>query len=123
MRSLSSINTTALLMLIWLFLLAGCREYDEAYQQEVKAFQDEWNAFFYDSVKSPLLEEDRNVFKGLDFFPTNKEYRVEAELTRTPDEEPFEMPTTKERRPFYVKFGEAQFEVQGKEILLSDSTS
>ena len=118
MRFLSSMNTSAFLILIWLFLFAGCRQYDEAFQQEVKAFQDEWNAFFSDSVRSPLLEEDRKVFEGLDFFPANKEYRADAAFTRTPDEEPFEMPTTKERRPVYVKFGEAQFEMQGKEILL-----
>jgi len=106
------------LILIMLISFTGCHEQDEAYRQEVQVFQDEWNTFFSDSVKSPLTEEDRQSFQELDFFPVNKKYQVTAAFTRTPDEEPFEMPTTTERKPVYVKYGEARFELEEKEILL-----
>ena len=119
MRTRSLLFTPTFFILISLFLLVGCREYDEAYHQDIQAFQTEWNDFFGDSIKSPLTKEEYQEFEELDFFPVNKDYRVEASFTRTPDEEPFEMPTTTDRRPIYVKYGEAQFEMQGKDVLLS----
>ncbi len=118
MRIPSSLITPALFTLTSLFLLSGCGEYDEAYHQEIEAFQTEWNDFFGDSIKSPLTKEDYPGFEELDYFPVNKEYRVEAEFIRTPDEEPFEMPTTTDRRPVYLKYGEAKFEMKGEKVQL-----
>ena len=38
---------------------------------------------------------------------------------RTPDEKPFLMPTTTERLPEYVKYGEAHFKINGKQLKLN----
>lgn len=48
--------------------------------------------------------------------PIDLKYRVKAFFVRTPDEEPFLMPTTAERLPEYVKYGEAHFKLDGKDL-------
>ncbi|PWK17801.1 DUF1684 domain-containing protein [Xanthomarina spongicola] len=77
-------------------------------------FQKKMNADFKDATKSPLKDNDRKDFKGLDFFKFDSIYVVTASLTRTPDEAPFKMKTTTERMPMYVKYGVVNFELKGE---------
>ena len=77
------------------------------------------NADFKDATKSPLKDKDRKDFKGLDFFKFDSTYVVKASLTRTPDEKPFKMKTTTERRPDYVKYGVVTFQLKGKKQQLN----
>tara|TARA_R100000935_G_C2784440_1_gene143160 strand:- start:119 stop:523 length:405 start_codon:yes stop_codon:yes gene_type:complete len=44
---------------------------------------------------------------------------IEAEFVRTPNESSFAMPTTTERMPIYVRYGEAYFELEGQEFKLN----
>jgi len=81
---------------------------DTEYQREV-------NAKFKDASTSPLKDKDRKDFKGLDFFDFDSTYVVKAKFERTPDETPFEMKTTTERLPLYVKYGIVTFNLKGKE--------
>jgi len=46
-------------------------------------------------------------------------YRVKAKFVRTPGSEPFEMPTTTDRKPIYEKYGVAHFEIKGKSYQLT----
>ena len=82
-------------------------------------FQEELNASFLDPEESPLKEEDLQNFTSLDFFPVDENFSVVAEFVRTPYEMPFEMPTTTERKPVYVKYGEVYFELKGQEYKLN----
>jgi uncharacterized protein len=77
------------------------------------------NSFYADTSQSPLLKEDRLVFRGLDFYPINMDYRIKAKFIRTPKEKPFKMLTTTDRRPDYVKFGEVYFSLMGKKFKLN----
>lgn len=88
-------------------------------KKAVKEFQKELNNFYADPEKSPLLIEDLHTFKSLDFFKSNKKYFVKASFKRTPDEKPFEMPTSTERKPLYVKYGEVHFIIDGKNLKLN----
>ena len=85
----------------------------------VEKFQKELNKEFASKEQSPLTDEDRVVFEKLDFFPINKKYFVIAKFTRTDSEMPFEMKTTKERRPIYVKYGELAFTIDEKPFKLN----
>lgn len=89
-----------------------------SYQTEILAWQDELNASFLDEEESPLSKKELKKFKGLDFFPIDSAYRVEAKFIRTPNELPFTMPTTTERLPVYEKYGEVHFSLKGKDIVL-----
>lgn len=82
-------------------------------------FQKKMNKEFKDPAQSPLPEKDRKTFKGLDFFEIDTTYNVVAEFVRTPFETPFAMPTTTDRKPIYVKYGELFFKLKGKEYKLN----
>ena len=80
-------------------------------QVTAQEFQKNLNEEFADVNKSPLTENDRLVFKGLDFFPIDSNFIVKATFKRTKNEKSFEMKTTTDRKPLYVKYGEISFKV------------
>lgn len=77
------------------------------------------NEYYANMESSPLKVEDLKRFTSLDFFTISDEYIIEATLIRTPDEKPFEMPTTTSRKPLYVKYGELHFTLDGKDCKLN----
>ena len=85
----------------------------------VAKFQKVINAEYADAKTSPLSAEDLAVFKTLDFYPINEKFFVTAKFVRTENEKPFEMKTTGERKPMYVKYGEAYFILEGKDFKLN----
>lgn len=82
-------------------------------------YQQELNMSFKNPKTSPLSAEERESFESLDFFPVDTSFYVVAEFVRTPYETPFAMPTTTDREPIYVKYGEAYFSLNGKEYKLN----
>lgn len=106
---------------IFLFLVQfnlgfGQEKFDVAV---VEKFQEDLNVEYADAKTSPLTAEDLAQFKSLNFYPINNKAFVVAKFIRTQDEKPFEMPTSGTRRPMYVKYGEARFELEGKEFKLN----
>ena len=87
--------------------------------QEIEAYHASENSKF-SNPETTILEKDTfRHFMGLEFYPIDLKYRVEATFIRTPDEKPFLMPTTTDRLPEYVKYGEAHFEIDGTELKLN----
>jgi uncharacterized protein (DUF1684 family) len=110
-------RVTLTLVLLGLFNIGfGQEKFDVAV---VEKFQKELNAEYADAKTSPLLAEDLEHFKALDFYPANEKGYVVAEFIRTENEKPFEMPTSTSRKPMYVKYGEAHFQLEGKEFKLN----
>ncbi|MCI4444391.1 MAG: DUF1684 domain-containing protein [Lentimicrobium sp.] len=85
----------------------------------VEKFQKDLNIEYADAKTSPLTAEDLAVFKTLDFYPINEKFFVIAKFTRTEDEKPFEMKTSTDRKPMYVKYGEVSFSIDGKAFKLN----
>lgn len=85
----------------------------------VEKFQTELNAEYADAKTSPLTAEDLAVFKTLDFYPANEAFYVTANFVRTENEKPFEMKTTTDRKPIYVKYGELFFTIDGRDFKLN----
>ena len=108
------------LSLLILFLL-----FNFGYSQEkfnlaaVEKFQNELNTEYANPKTSPLMEEDISTFKSLDFYPINEKFFVVAKFIRTEDEKPFEMKTSTDRKPMYVKYGEAYFDIDGSTFKLN----
>lgn len=88
-------------------------------QETSKEFQETLNKEYGNREESPLTEEDFKTFKGLDFFPINEKFIVEAQFTRTPNEKVFKMKTSTTRLPEYVKYGELSFSIDGKTFKLN----
>ena len=85
----------------------------------VEKFQKDLNTEYTDAKTSPLMAEDLVKFESLDFFPINEKFFVVANFVRTKDEKPFEMKTSTDRKPMYVKYGEAHFVLDGKPFQLN----
>ncbi len=106
-------------LLFFTFLSLGGFAQQRLQDTAVINFQKHLNAEFADPEESPLPEKERKAFISLEFFPPASEFRVEAEFLRTPNELPFEMQTTTDRKPVYVKYGEVFFDLRGKEYHLN----
>ncbi|WP_310377615.1 DUF1684 domain-containing protein [Flavobacterium sp.] len=85
----------------------------------VEKFQKELNTEYADSKSSPLTPEDLATFKALDFYPISEKFFVTAKFVRTKKEKPFEMKTSTDRKPLYVKYGEAHFMIDGLKFKLN----
>jgi uncharacterized protein (DUF1684 family) len=84
-----------------------------------KKYQQELNKEYANRETTPLMAEDLATFKGLDFYPINKKFFVNAHFVRTPKEKPFKMKTSTNRMPIYVKYGEVHFEIDGQKCKLN----
>lgn len=82
-------------------------------------FQKNLNEEFADAKKSPLTEKDLTEFKALDFFSIDDSFVVEAKFTKSKNEKSFEMKTTTDRMPLYVKYGEVSFVIKGENFKLN----
>lgn len=107
-----------LLVLFSLLLFLNC-ENKKRYDKNLTPFQKEMNEFFKDASISPLKEKDLKNFKGLDFFPFDSSYVVNAALIRTPEEKSFKMKTTTDMLPEYIKYGIVTFDLFGKSYSLN----
>jgi len=107
-------------LLLSVVFLISCASYQNTKRiKKVVAHQTSENEHFSDKEKTILTEEDFEHFSGLEFYPIDLKYRVKATFVRTPTEMPFLMPTTTDRLPEYVKYGEAHFNINGKELKLA----
>ena len=106
-----------LLFVGFVCLLISCND-GKSKGMEESAFQKELNSEFKDASRSPLIESDLKVFKGLDFFPIDSIYVVEAQFSRTIDSDWFDMPTTRERIDKYRVYGILDFEISGEAFSL-----
>jgi uncharacterized protein (DUF1684 family) len=91
----------------------------ETITQEIMDFQNSLNEMFSDKETTILDPEDFESFESLEFYPIDLRLYVEASFVRTPNEKPFLMRTTTDRLPEYVKYGEAHFEIDGKQLVLN----
>jgi hypothetical protein len=104
---------------IILFLFCSAFAFAQKDLALAEKFQSELNKSYADSLKSPLTKEDLKQFKGLDFYPIDQKYIVEAIFIRTKREKSFKMKTTTSRTPIYKKYGELHFSIDGKELKLN----
>lgn len=107
------------LILILSGLSTFCFAQSEDLLAESKIAQEELNEAYLNPEASVLLKEDFEQFTGLEFYSLNAKYIVKAKFIRTPDEKPFLMPTTTERLPEYVKYGEAHFTLEEHDFVLN----
>lgn len=108
----------AAVFLLFASLISHAQTGSPEYLEEMQSYQQKLNTEYSDPEKSPLEPEDLEHFSGLPFFPVNEKYRIEARFVRTPGSKPFKMPTSTNRLPIYEKYGEAHFELDGKEVTL-----
>jgi uncharacterized protein (DUF1684 family) len=85
---------------------------------DIKAFREGRDKEFRNRAESPLLDADFEKFTGLNYFPTNKAYRVSALLKKTDDAKYFLMPTSSGKPKTFRKFGVLTFRLAGRNLKL-----
>lgn len=85
---------------------------------EITAYRDSLNTAFQNPEKTPLKPEDFETFSGLNFFPIDLDYYIEARFVRASGAKPFKIPTTTNEFKTYEKYGELHFTLHGKEQVL-----
>ena len=109
-----------LLFILLIIITLSCKQEKKAeYLSAAKDFQYNMNIEFADKQSSPLTGEDFTKFSSLQFFPIQEKYRVKAKFKLTPNETPFDMLTTTSRLAKYVKYGIANFTLDGKALSLN----
>ena len=90
-----------------------------AQEQTSIEFQEELNNQYGNNGRSPLLDKDREAFKGLPFFKINNKYKVEANFEKSSKPATIEMKTSTDRKPVYDIFGIASFQINGIDYKLN----
>lgn len=100
-------------------LLVSC---DSKYKRPLPGntdYQKKLNTSFKDASISPLKTKDLKNFNGLDFFPVDSSFIVNAKLTKTENAAVFEMKTTTDRIALYKEFGLLDFNIKGNDFQLT----
>jgi hypothetical protein len=87
--------------------------------QDAKAFQDNMNQEYADSLDSPLKPLDRKIFSELPFYPIDTDWVISAAIERIIDEDAFEMETTTDRLPLYSPYYRATFSIDSIPVSLT----
>ncbi len=94
-------------------VLALRGEGEKAYRDRILSHRREIDAFMRRSPESPLPPELRGEFSGLQYFPPDPAYRVEARVTPTDATEVITVPTSDGNLERYRPYGYAEFSLQG----------
>ncbi|WP_164875602.1 DUF1684 domain-containing protein [Apibacter sp. HY039] len=68
----------------------------------------------YDGPNTPLKKEDIADFKGLNFFPIDSNFIVQADFIRLNSSDIYSFKTSKNLYKKYLKYGRLTFELNGK---------
>lgn len=88
---------------------------DTAFAAQIARHRQEYKEHFLTETRSPLAETDTAF---LDFYSPDAAWRVSARFERTPDTQPFDMPTYSGRSARYQQYGILNFEKDGKKYSL-----
>lgn len=97
---------------IFNFLTVG--ESSEDYIERLEQERKDKNGFMLSSG-SPLTDEDKRDFKGLNFYPVDEKYKVTARLEKTSNKQPIFIESTTGEQLKYIPFARATFELDGTE--------
>jgi uncharacterized protein (DUF1684 family) len=86
---------------------------------ELEDFRQQKDAFFKDNAHSPLLQEERESFAGLAYFPAQPDLRLELPVEVYADQDTIEMQTSDGGVRSYQRYGRIAFEVEGQEASLT----
>jgi len=86
---------------------------------ELQRFREEKNGFFLHGHHSPLDDEQRADFSGLNYFPENPDLHIQVEIERFPEGDQTQIQTNTGDVQTYERFGRIHFEVEGDDVELT----
>jgi len=110
---------TKLLLFVGVAILFSCanpkkRPVDKSSVPAIERHQKKLKSFYDNDKTTPLSKEEKRAFEGIHFFPIDTTYIVKAHFERLKNQEKFQMPTTGENEPWYIKYAKINFELNNK---------
>src|SRR5207302_5340982 len=87
-------------------------------RRQVEAFRRQKDKFFKEAPESPLLQEDKDDFQGLHYYPVEEKYRVIARLVAEPHPGTFRVQTTTGDYKEYTRMGRLEFTLDDQVLSL-----
>ena len=106
----------AAILLTISFLAAFGQNGDTTFAQRIAKHREDYKQDFLKNERSPLDSAD---LANLRFYPPDEKYRVACTFQRTPNEQPFDLPTYSGTTRPYVKYGTLTFDLDGKKLQLA----
>jgi uncharacterized protein (DUF1684 family) len=89
-------------------------EWKEMIQNE----REQKDIFFSSHYQSPIPFEDRQQFKGLDYYPPDPDYRFELDLHEHEEKKVLKIEDTQGNEREFLRWGEFRFKIAGKACML-----
>jgi len=86
---------------------------------ELNDFRKMKDEFYKKGAESPLDEEQKRDFKGLNYFPENPSLRFNLDIKEFPEKETIQMNTSTGSTQTYNRYGKVKFEVEGQTVELT----
>lgn len=86
---------------------------------DYQALRQEKDEFFASHPQSPLRDEQKTHFKGLNYFPPNPALRFELKLMPFPERKNEEIQTNTGDVQIYARLGYFSFEIEGQPVTLT----
>ena len=90
---------------------------ESSHRAEIEQFRADYALKFKNSLSKAPLTVDQ--LEQMDYFAPDSTYRLTARFERTPDEQPFEIPTSSGKTKPFVKYGIFKFQIAGKDYQLA----
>jgi uncharacterized protein (DUF1684 family) len=92
---------------------------EDAARRQLEAFRKQKDKFFAENEDSPLQHEDRHHFHGLNYYPVDLTFRVNATLVQEPHPGIFKVQTTTGDFKEDTRLGRLEFEIDGQQLRLT----
>ncbi|MTI32982.1 DUF1684 domain-containing protein [Xanthovirga aplysinae] len=99
---------------IFFYSLKGGKESKEDYSTRINKERKEKDRFMRISDESPFSEKMKKTFKGLDYFPPNQKFRINARLIPIGNQSQIELPTSSGQNKVFTRYAYAEFKWEGK---------
>jgi len=86
---------------------------------ELKIFRSHKDQFFKDDPHSPLSEEQRNAFQGLDYYPEESNLKFIIRIEPFLQQDQVQIQTSRGEADTYLRYGRLNFEVEGQPAQLT----
>jgi len=86
---------------------------------ELDAFRAEKDEFFGSHPQSPLTREQKQDFKGLNYFAENESLRLDVKVDEFPEKNIIQMQTSTGDVQAYTRYGRFKFNVDGQDVELT----
>lgn len=102
------------LMLFFSFWASDSFTQTNSYYELLMKERQEKNHEFRNSEDSPLTSQDKQNFKGLNYFNADTNFVIKAIIQKSVGRDTIKMKTTTERLPLFIIHGVAKFSFSGK---------